>query len=170
MKNTKYEVPFSCNALKYPASSNYFGSDVFLSTSFSNNLSLFNPLQRQPKFHTIQNNGKIVVFLEAAYAVILYLCISIQTYLQCYRMEVKLDGKPKPKVGWYKQGTEVVSSKDFQIEEYEDGISVLTIPEVFPDDTGEITCVAENEFGVASTSTELVVEGMLGIYSHCPFL
>lgn len=85
-------------------------------------------------------------------------------------MEVKLDGKPKPKVGWYKQGTEIVSSKDFQIEEYEDGISVLTIPEVFPDDTGEITCVAENEFGVASTSTELVVEGMLGIHSNCPFL
>lgn len=75
---------------------------------------------------------------------------------------MKLDGKPKPKVGWYKQGIEVVSSKDFQIEEYEDGISVLTIPEVFPDDTGEITCVAENEFGVASTSTELVVEGMFG--------
>ncbi|PNF34025.1 hypothetical protein B7P43_G03475 [Cryptotermes secundus] len=78
------------------------------------------------------------------------------------RMEVKLDGKPKPKVGWYKQGTQIVSSKDFQIEEYEDGISVLTIPEVFPDDTGEITCVAENEFGVASTSTELVVEGIMG--------
>jgi hypothetical protein len=85
-------------------------------------------------------------------------------------MEVKVDGKPKPKVGWYKQGTEVVSSKDFQIEEYEDGISVLTIPEVFPDDTGEITCMAENEFGVASTSTELVVEGMLEIHLNCPAL
>lgn len=75
-------------------------------------------------------------------------------------MEVKVDGKPKPKVRWHKQGTEVLPSRDFQVEEYEDGTSVLTIPEVFPDDTGEITCVAENEFGVAISSTELVVEGM----------
>jgi hypothetical protein len=81
-------------------------------------------------------------------------------------MEVKVDGKPKPKVAWYKQGVEVVPSKDFQVEEYEDGTTVLTIPEVFPDDTGEITCVAENEYGVATTSTELVVEGMLVILSE----
>jgi hypothetical protein len=79
-------------------------------------------------------------------------------------MEVKVDGKPKPKVKWYKQGAEVIPSKDFQVEEYEDGISVLTIPEVFPDDAGEITCVAENEFGVATTAVELVVEGMLAIH------
>jgi len=79
-------------------------------------------------------------------------------------MEVKVDGKPKPKVKWYKQGAEVVPSKDFQVEEYDDGTSVLTIPEVFPDDTGEVTCVAENDFGVATTSTELVVEGVLGIH------
>ena len=77
---------------------------------------------------------------------------------------MKVDGKPKPKVKWYKQGTEVIPSKDFQVEEYDDGTSVLTIPEVFPDDTGEVTCVAENAFGVATTSTELVVEGVLEIH------
>lgn len=81
-----------------------------------------------------------------------------------------MDGKPKPKVRWYKQGIEVLPSKDFQVEEYEDGTSVLTIPEVFPDDTGEITCVAENEFGVATTSTELVVEGMLVTHLNCLFM
>ena len=80
-----------------------------------------------------------------------------------------MDGKPKPKVSWVKQGVEVIPSKDFQIEEFEDGTSVLTIPEVFPDDTGEITCVAENDLGVATSTSELVVEGMFILPIHLSF-
>ncbi|PSN29187.1 hypothetical protein C0J52_25667 [Blattella germanica] len=78
------------------------------------------------------------------------------------RLEVKVDGKPKPKVVWHKQGVEVIPSNDFQIEEFEDGTSVLTIPEVFPDDSGEITCTAENPLGVATSSSELVVDQIVG--------
>lgn len=76
-----------------------------------------------------------------------------------YRLEVKVKGKPKPKGKWYKQGTEIVSSQEFQIEEFEDGTSVLTIAETFPDDTGEITFEAYNPLGVSTTTAYLSVEG-----------
>lgn len=76
-----------------------------------------------------------------------------------YRLEVKVKGKPKPKGKWYKQGIEIVSSQEFQIEEFEDGTSVLTIAETFPDDTGEITFEAYNPLGVSTTTAYLSVEG-----------
>lgn len=74
-------------------------------------------------------------------------------------MEVKVKGKPKPKVKWYKQATEIMSSQEFQIEEFEDGTSVLTIAETYPDDTGEIVFEAHNPLGVSTTMTYLSVEG-----------
>lgn len=74
-------------------------------------------------------------------------------------MEVKVKGKPKPKGKWYKQGVEIVSSQEFQIEEFEDGTSVLTIAETFPDDTGEIVFEAHNPLGVSTTTAYLSVEG-----------
>lgn len=80
-------------------------------------------------------------------------------YFLLYRLEVKVKGKPKPKGKWYKQGTEIVSSQEFQIEEFEDGTSVLTIAETFPDDTGEITFEAYNPLGVSTTTAYLSVEG-----------
>ena len=76
-----------------------------------------------------------------------------------YRLEVKMKGKPKPKGKWYKEGVEIVSSQEFQIEEFEDGTSVLTIAETFPDDTGEIIFEAYNPLGVSTTTTYLSVEG-----------
>lgn len=75
------------------------------------------------------------------------------------RLEVKVKGKPKPEGKWYKQGVEIVSSQEFQIEEFEDGTSVLTIAETYPDDTGEIVFEAHNPLGVSTTTTYLSVEG-----------
>ena len=43
--------------------------------------------------------------------------------------------------------------------EYDGDIAVLTIEEVYPEDSGKYTCVAKNEAGTASTSAELLVEG-----------
>jgi titin len=74
-------------------------------------------------------------------------------------LEVKIKGKPKPESKWYKQGIEIHSSKEFQIEELEDGICILTITETYPDDTGEVTFEAHNPLGVSSTTTYLSVEG-----------
>lgn len=75
-------------------------------------------------------------------------------------------GKPKPEGKWYKQGEEIVPSKEFIIENFEDGTSVLTITESYPDDTGEIVYEAENPLGVAVTSTQLLIETAEGKY--CP--
>lgn len=58
-----------------------------------------------------------------------------------------------------KQGLEIIPSPEFQIEEYEDGTSILIITEAYPDDTGEITFEAHNALGVTSTTTYLSVEG-----------
>lgn len=76
-----------------------------------------------------------------------------------HRLEVQVKGKPKPQIKWLKQGVEIVSSQEFQIEEFEDGTSVLTIPETYPDDTGEIVFEAHNPLGVSTTTTYLSVEG-----------
>jgi len=80
-------------------------------------------------------------------------------YLFLDRLEVKMKGKPKPKGKWYKHGVEIIPSQEFQIEEFEDGTSVLTITEAFPDDTGEIVFEAYNPLGVSTTMTYLSVEG-----------
>ncbi|KRT83113.1 Immunoglobulin, partial [Oryctes borbonicus] len=79
------------------------------------------------------------------------------------RLEVKAVGKPMPKGRWLKHGEEIAPSNEFVIENFEDGTSILTISEVYPDDTGEIVYEAQNPLGVAVTTTELVVESVEGI-------
>lgn len=76
-----------------------------------------------------------------------------------YRIESKAIGKPKPVGKWFKHGKEIKHSEEFIIEEFEDGTSILTMKEVFPDDSGEIKYEACNPLGVVSTVTELEVEG-----------
>lgn len=80
-------------------------------------------------------------------------------------MEVQAVGKPKPEGRWLKQGEEIVPSRDFFIENFEDGTSVLTISEVYPDDTGDIVYEAHNPLGVAVTTTQLLVESTEGKFS-----
>lgn len=85
------------------------------------------------------------------------------------KLEVKVTGKPKPQVKWFKQGEELFPSEEYQMENFEDGTSVLVINNVYEDDTGDITFEAHNALGVAITTTELTVEGILAIacfYSH----
>lgn len=77
-------------------------------------------------------------------------------------MEVKAVGKPKPVGKWLKHGEEIIPSKEFVIENFDDGTSVLTISEVYPDDTGEIVYEAQNPLGVAVSTTVLVVESVEG--------
>lgn len=73
-------------------------------------------------------------------------------------MEVLAVGKPKPEGKWFKQGEEIIPSKEFIIENLEDGTSILTITESYPDDVGEIVYEAQNPLGVAVTSTQLLIE------------
>lgn len=76
------------------------------------------------------------------------------------KLEVKVEGRPKPEVKWFKQGEQLFPSEEYQMEDFEDGTSVLVINNVYEDDTGEITFEAHNALGVAITTTELTVEGI----------
>lgn len=42
---------------------------------------------------------------------------------------------------------------------YEDDIVRLTVLTMYPEDSGQYTCVAKNQAGTDSTQTELLVEG-----------
>lgn len=75
------------------------------------------------------------------------------------KFEVKVVGHPKPTPKWFKQGEEIVPSEEFQIENTDDGTSILIINEIYPDDTGEIKFEAFNSVGVAETVTQFFVEG-----------
>lgn len=85
---------------------------------------------------------------------------------QMVKFEVKVVGHPKPEVKWFKQGEEIVQSDEFQIENTEDGTSILVINEIYPDDTGEIKFEAFNSVGVAETFTQFFVEGKRKVLSH----
>lgn len=75
-------------------------------------------------------------------------------------MTCRLIGSPAPAVTWYKNTTEISSGPDIRLYfEPETGICRLEVAEVFPDDAGEITCCARNQFGEALTSATLIVQG-----------
>ncbi|VDN97244.1 unnamed protein product, partial [Rodentolepis nana] len=68
------------------------------------------------------------------------------------RLTVKVDGHPKPDVKWAVNGHDIISSPDFIIEEFADGVHTLTVPRAFVTDTGRYSVVAKNEAGEAITS------------------
>lgn len=86
------------------------------------------------------------------------------------KLEVKVVGHPKPEGKWLKQGEEIVPSDEFQIENLEDGTSILVINDVYPDDTGIIKFEAVNTIGRAESTTEFVVEGNFQRIPNSPFL
>ncbi|ETN58767.1 novex-3 (titin isoform) [Anopheles darlingi] len=82
------------------------------------------------------------------------------------KLEVKVYAHPKPQIRWLKAGEEIIPSDEFQIENFDDGTSILIINDIYPDDSGEITFEAHNALGVAMTTTELVVEEIVGTKAY----
>ena len=80
------------------------------------------------------------------------------------KFEVKVVGHPKPQVKWLKAGEEIMPSDEFQIENLDDGTSILIINDVYPDDTGEIKFEAFNSVGIAETITQFIVEGKMDFF------
>ena len=75
---------------------------------------------------------------------------------------VHFRGHPAPRIRWFHNGQEVVKSTDFEITiDYDRGISILVIIEVFPEDEGEYTCTATNKLGETITTCRLTVVGEL---------
>jgi hypothetical protein len=76
---------------------------------------------------------------------------------------VKVKGTPKPKILWYESGKEITPNEDFQIEEQDEGVSLLTIKKRPTENVQEITCEATNEHGTVATRT-LVIPGNSGYF------
>lgn len=73
-------------------------------------------------------------------------------------LKVKFRGTPAPKITWYQKGQELQPSTDFQITvDYSKQESILIIVEVFPEDEGEYTCIAVNDFGESITTCKVTV-------------
>lgn len=73
--------------------------------------------------------------------------------------QVKFRGFPDPVVTWYFNGQLIKSTPDFKIsEDHKNGLSTLTIVELFPDDEGDYMCKVENHLGTAVTHCHLFVQ------------
>ena len=62
------------------------------------------------------------------------------------------------RVTWYREGTQIISSPDFEIRQEGDFHSLL-IPEAFYEDSGKFSLKAENSAGQTMCTAELIVEG-----------
>lgn len=72
------------------------------------------------------------------------------------RLKVKVDGTPQPTITWFKDGNQIQTSEIYEIETVEeDGTSELTVPSSTPEDAGEYTVEALNEYGVAHSTIVL---------------
>ena len=76
------------------------------------------------------------------------------------KFTVRVKGKPPPEVTWFREGSQIVSSPDFEIQQHGD-LHSLYIPEVFYEDSGKFTVKVENRAGHSTCTAELIVEGKL---------
>lgn len=70
---------------------------------------------------------------------------------------IKVSGQPPPEITWYKDGTKLTSSRDFEIIQ-EGDIHSLYIPEVFYEDAGKFSVTAENPAGKSQCQAELRIQ------------
>ena len=73
--------------------------------------------------------------------------------------EVVVAGQPLPQVTWFREGHQIVPSKDFQVRK-EGNKHQLIIQKVMKEDAGIFTCRATNPAGAAECSGALFVERM----------
>ena len=84
---------------------------------------------------------------------------------EAVRFTIRVSGRPPPEVTWYREGSQIVSSADFEI--LQDGdLHTLYIPEVFYEDSGKYTVKAASKAGQAQCTAELIVEGR-PLCSYC---
>lgn len=75
----------------------------------------------------------------------------------------RIIGYPTPKIQWFHNKQAITEVKGIELLQDSEGLCVLTIPEVFPEDGGEYSCHATNKFGKARSKTHVIVEGILGL-------
>jgi len=75
-------------------------------------------------------------------------------------LKAKVDGSPRPKVQWLKDGVPVdLSDKRITTEMLPDGTCILTIKNVTPADKGQYTLHASNPQGELKSSCDVNVRG-----------
>ncbi|XP_066097851.1 myosin light chain kinase, smooth muscle isoform X1 [Saccopteryx bilineata] len=78
---------------------------------------------------------------------------------QMGRFSCKITGRPQPQVTWLKGDVPLQPSARVSMSE-RNGMQVLEIHEVNPDDVGVYTCLVANGSGKASMSAELSIQGL----------
>ncbi|OXU24124.1 hypothetical protein TSAR_014966 [Trichomalopsis sarcophagae] len=73
------------------------------------------------------------------------------------KFEVEFDGDPLPTIKWYREDFPITNSADLQIYTFSTK-SILVIRQVFMEDSGVFSVIAENRGGKAKCSANLVVE------------
>lgn len=74
------------------------------------------------------------------------------------KFTVRVTGHPPPEITWFKDGSKLTSSPDFEIV-HEGDSSSLHVPEVFYEDAGQYTAEARNPAGQTTCTANLRVEG-----------
>ncbi|KAM4802642.1 palladin isoform X5 [Urocitellus parryii] len=79
-------------------------------------------------------------------------------------LECRVRGAPPLQVQWFRQGSEIQDSPDFRILQKKprstaepEEICTLVIAETFPEDAGIFTCSARNDYGLVTSTAQLVV-------------
>ena len=71
-------------------------------------------------------------------------------------LECTVTGKPEPSISWHKDGTSVADVKRYKTR-FDGERATLKITTTELEDEGEYKCVAENAFGSAACSSELLI-------------
>ena len=75
-------------------------------------------------------------------------------------LDAFVKGSPQPLITWFVNGMEILPSPKYQME-YEKTKAVLAIHETNAKDSGEYTCMAENDLGMQTSSFYMHVPGKL---------
>ena len=74
-------------------------------------------------------------------------------------LKVQVKGDPDPQVTWTKDGKTLTSNDILEVK-YKNGVSSVTINEIFPEDAGKYACKATNTKGSVETSSKVTVSAM----------
>ena len=74
-----------------------------------------------------------------------------------FRLRCKWSGDPKPTIKWFKDGERVFPYGRLKLVEHDDGVCELIVDSSARQDAGGYRCVAENSYGSARTTCDVIV-------------